>query len=268
MTNREHSVQIESTVAAIADEIDNGADFVSHADRLDGDLELAYQVQFAVMDMLASRHGASLGGRKVGFNSAAQMAHLGVDVAPTGWVRADRIVRAETLSVNSSEYNTLAYEPEIAVELGATFEARDEPYSDREIAAGIARLYPSFELVDPRGANLVAATATDIVAQDIFNAAIVLGGPGATLAELDLERLQVQVTEGDEVLLSTTGQSTQTPVEASSTMINAATTRGRAVSSGSILICGAYQAPRPITEGSVVFTLDQLGSVRIDVSPG
>lgn len=228
----------------ITDEIIDRRAFDPHADRVGTDLGLAYRIQQRVVERLgAGRADPGIGGYKIAFNKASSMDYYGIGEPCLAPVFADSIVGtgAELLG---AAYNELVIEPELIVTL--TRDLTD--WADRAaIMAAMGPVRPGFELMDVRGAFAHDPTAAQAVAQGIYNAGAVVGGPGVAIGALDLARLHTRVAIDGGVVGEAVGAAPQHPVEAVAWVAKTLAARGEQLKSGMIVLCGTHLPTRSVT---------------------
>jgi 2-keto-4-pentenoate hydratase len=139
-----------------------------------GDLVSAYEAQDALVELMAQRTGTVRAGYKIGLTSARMQAMCGIPHPIAGVVLADR-VRPSGARLDPDDYGRLGIEFEIAVRLGCDLPARNAPYAMPEIAAALDAIAPAIEIVDDRGADYGALDPLSLVADNSWNAGIVLG---------------------------------------------------------------------------------------------
>lgn len=234
---------IAALADGIADEIIDRRAFHPHADRIGDDLDLAYRVQRAVIERLKGRRAdRRVGGYKIAFNRASSMDYYRIGEPCLAPVFADSIVGtgAELLG---AAYNELVIEPELIVTL--TRDLTDG--ADRAtIMAAMGPVRPGFELMDVRGAFGHDPTAAQAVAQGIYNAGAVVGGPGIAIGALDLARLRTRVAVDGGVVGEAVGAAPQDPVEAVAWLAKTLAARGEQLKSGMIILCGTHLPTRTV----------------------
>lgn len=260
----EANSELATTLAhRVANELLEGAVFSEYQELRD-DLDLAYEVQALAMAEVAERAGTSLGGRKIGFNTAPLMELFGIDAPLTAWMRSDQIQFVDHADLSSASFRTFAYEPEMAVTLNRAFEPADTPYAMDEVRDAIATVHAAIELVDVREASVTELTAAEIVGRNILSAGALIAGPGVALDAVD-QNGKVEVAEAGEIVVSAVVADGADPVESALTMVNEATMRGLAIPEGVAMICGAFNPPRPISDTTVRFSIASVGSVSLSI---
>ena len=139
-----------------------------------GDMAAAYRVQSAFVDLLSRAPAARPAGYKIGLTSPRMQAMCGVDQPIAGVVLANRIHRSGT-TIRTSEYGRLGIEFEIAVLLGRDVPPRSSPYTMESVGDAVEGVCAAVELVDDRHADYKAFDVLSVVADNSWNAGIVLG---------------------------------------------------------------------------------------------
>lgn len=250
----------EETAAAIAAERIANAPFRGHGD-VAVDMEAAYAIQDATTPLLAAAQGG-LAGWKIAWNSAAMQAKFGVDQPHAARVFA-RDVRRGPAKLALADYRTFNIEPEITAILKAPLAGGG--HDARSVAPAVARLVPSFELLDRR--EMSPCPAPEIVANGIFNCGAVLGGPGAAPDEIDFDRLEtVLERDGAEILRAAPGWP-QHPLEALAFIANLFNGRGFTLEAGEFVLLGSHTPLIPIEAPTTMrMALSGLGDVSFEAS--
>jgi 2-keto-4-pentenoate hydratase len=134
----------------------------------------AYDAQAALVRLLAARTGAVPAGYKIGLTSVRMQAMCGIDHPIAGIMLSDR-VRPSGARLDPAEYGRLGIEFEIAVRLGRDLPAGGAPYAMVDIAAAVDAIAPAIEIVDDRAADYAGLDVLSLVADNSWNAGIVLG---------------------------------------------------------------------------------------------
>jgi 2-keto-4-pentenoate hydratase len=131
----------------------------------------AYAVQDALIKRLIARGAGEIAGWKIGLTTPAMQAMVGFATPVAGAILASRVHQTGA-TVSVSSYGRLGIESEVAVRI------RDTPppgASERAVFACIDSIAAAFELVDDRGADYAQLEACTLIADNSWNAGIVLG---------------------------------------------------------------------------------------------
>ena len=137
------------------------------------DIAAAYRVQDAYARRLMSAGNTEPGGFKIGLTTKKMQEMCGIDSPVSGYVAANRIFTAPT-TVDAREHTHLGLEFEIAVKLGRDFPFRPAPYGQGDVTQDIL-VAPGIELVDDRNCDYATLEALSLIADNSWNAGIVVG---------------------------------------------------------------------------------------------
>lgn len=132
----------------------------------------AYDIQERYVALLRGRHG-DIVGYKVGLTSAAMQTFCGIDHPIGGVVLASRVQQSGA-KVRRTDFGRLGLEFEIAVRLKSDLPATDKPWTADTIAPHIGGVCAAIELVDDRSADYSNLDVRSLVADNSWNAGIVL----------------------------------------------------------------------------------------------
>jgi len=150
-------------------------------------------------------------------------------------------------------------ECELAVRIGRELPTRGRPYTSDSVKAAIAAVMPAFELIEDRNADYKSCNALSLIADNCWNAGVVLG------AEMPWEGSLA----GIRGTLEIDGQpsregSTDDPLGALAWIANLAAERGRPLAPGMVVITGSVIPTLPIRSGDTfAFRLDGLGATSL-----
>jgi 2-keto-4-pentenoate hydratase len=177
----------EVTALMLMEAHDIGEQFVPFArERGINDVDAAYRVQDAYARRLMAAGNTQTGGFKIGLTTQKMQAMCGIDSPVSGYVAANRIHKAPA-TVDAMEYTHLGLEFEVAVKLAYDFPFRPVPYTQEELIRD-ALVAPGVELVDDRNADYATLEALSLIADNSWNAGIVVGQwqePPADLAGIE-----------------------------------------------------------------------------------
>ncbi|MGB8841299.1 MAG: fumarylacetoacetate hydrolase family protein [Aliidongia sp.] len=138
------------------------------------DLSAAYEAQDALVDLMARRSHAVPAGYKIGLTSSRMQTMCGIPHPVSGVVLSDRVLTSGA-RLDSARYGRLGIEFEIAVRLARDLPAAGAPYGMDDIAAAIDAIAPAIEIVDDRSADYDVLDPLSLVADNSWNAGIVIG---------------------------------------------------------------------------------------------
>jgi 2-keto-4-pentenoate hydratase len=158
-------------------------------ERLPGVMTLTdgYAVQQRANDLLERQLGPRAG-HKIGGTTEVMRRYINVPEPLAGEVFAGQ-VHADGATVRSSDFVRLGIETEIAVAIARDLPARAEPYGRDEISEAVGACMASIELVDDRYDDFRTIGGPTQIADNAFDAGVVLGPPRTAWQDLDLAAL-------------------------------------------------------------------------------
>lgn len=154
-----------------------------------------YAVQRALHAVLeAAGHGPRTG-HKIGCTTKVMQAYLGIDHPCAGEVFAST-AQAGGAEVPLARFHRVGVECEIAARLGADLPARARGHDRDSVAVAVDSLMAGIELVDDRYADYRTLPAPVLIADDFFNAGVVLGTAAPDWRGLDLAGIEGVMTIG------------------------------------------------------------------------
>jgi 2-oxo-3-hexenedioate decarboxylase/2-keto-4-pentenoate hydratase len=221
-------------------------------------MDEAYAAQEALAKLLIPREGP-VAGLKIAVATKIMQELMGID-RPCGGMIFERRVHASPHKLKLSDYINVVVEFELALRIGRDLPKQASPWTGETVKAAIAEVIPAFELIEDRHAVYKSTSALSMIADNCWNAGIVLGAPaaydGRSLAGIagDLE------IDGKPARHGTTDD----PLETLAWVANLAIARGRPMTAGMVVITGSVIPTLPIRAGArFVFQLAGLGSVEV-----
>jgi 2-keto-4-pentenoate hydratase len=222
----------------------------------------AYDIQDRYVALLRPGSGEPIG-YKVGLTSRAMQTFCGIDHPIGGVVLAKRELRSGA-TVHRTDYGRLGLEFEIAVRMksdmppSATTPAVVAPYVDGVCAA--------IEVVDDRAADYSHLDVRSLVADNSWNAGIVLSGFAAKWP--DLEAVRGKASQDGAPVGEGHGRDILGHPFNSVAWLNAQlTSRGGGLRKGQIVMTGScMKTVFPTAPGSFRFELEGLGAVEVHVA--
>jgi 2-keto-4-pentenoate hydratase len=157
-------------------------------------------------------------------------------------------------------YMHVVLEFELAVRVGRTLSKKATPWSRDEVRAEISEVMPAFELIEDRNAVYKETRPTTLIADNAWNAGIVLGKPVKVSPSLELNGLAGRLTTPT----GTREGRTDDPMGALAWCANLAADRGRPLEAGQVVITGSVIPTLPIALGETFrFELEGLGTIEI-----
>ncbi len=138
------------------------------------DINAAYAVQREYVHLQKQSRVSGAVGYKVGLTSPRMQQMCGIDSPIAGVVLADR-VRQTGIRLDLSGYGRLGLEFEIAVRLARDLGHDGGPVSLSDVAESVDAVCPAMEIVDDRNCDYQTLDVLSLVADNSWNAGIVLG---------------------------------------------------------------------------------------------
>lgn len=145
----------------------------------------AYAVQHALHQELQAAGLGQRVGWKIGCTNPQMQRYLGITHPAGGGVLANTVHRNHG-RFRRADFVRPGVEVEIAVRLGRTVRAADGPYHGDDLRAAIEAVMPAIEIVDDRYLDRENLDTPTLIADDFFDAAVVLGPPQKLTVDLDL----------------------------------------------------------------------------------
>jgi 2-keto-4-pentenoate hydratase len=218
----------------------------------------AYAAQDALAELLIPSEGA-VAGLKIATTTKVMQQLMGIDHPLGGMIFARRIHQSPA-TLRLADHIHVVIECELAVRVGRDLPA-GTAWSAETVAPAVAAVMPAFELIEDRRADYKQTQALSLIADNSWNAGVVLGAevpfdPARPLAGIDGQL----VINGER----RHGGRTDDPLGALAWIANLAAERGRPLTSGMVVITGSVIPTLPIRAGDrFVFTLERLGSTEI-----
>lgn len=162
-------------------------------------VEDGYRVQAAVHRLLGAQGYGRTVGHKIGCTTKVMQAYLDIDHPCAGEVFESTVFRGSA-DVPLSRFHRIGVECEIAARLSADLPADlvEGPFTREVVAEAVGSLIAGIELVDDRYESFPDFRAPVLIADDFFNAGVVLGPEVTDWRALDLATI-VGVMEIDGV---------------------------------------------------------------------
>ena len=229
-------------------------------------LDAAYRVQDRFVRLLRDGQAAAIAGYKIGLTSAAMQEMCGIGHPVHGRVLATG-VQATPGSAALSRHVHLGIEFEIAARLGRDFmlNVPAEPTADvaRDAVDAVAA---ALELVDDRNADYARLDAASLVADNAWNAGIVLGPWQSVPSDLGGRRgvLRIDGVVAEEGRVGSAGDH---PLASVAWLARELARRGGGLRRGDIVMTGSIVRTRfPSATGRWAFEVEGLGEVALSVA--
>lgn len=175
MDKSESAENAIKAAAALMDEHSRGVKFRPFASAFGiARVDSAYAVQREYVQRQMEARGVGAAGYKIGLTSKRMQDMCKIDSPVAGIVLQDR-VHPSGKSLASSAYGRLGLEFEIAVRLGRDLHPGGGILGLAEVADAVDAVAPAIEIVDDRNADYGTLDALSLIADNAWNAGIVLG---------------------------------------------------------------------------------------------
>lgn len=139
------------------------------------DAAMAYAIQDRLLDLLQESGMGRPVGYKVGLTSKTMQEFCGINEPIIGHILDSR-VHQSGVAVPVSDFVRLGVECELALLIGKSVPVLDEGADAAQLAGCVESLHASFELIEDRNADYGQLDAGSIIAENSWNAGIILGG--------------------------------------------------------------------------------------------
>lgn len=232
-----------------------------------GPLEDAYRIQDALHRLMAEAGRGEIAGWKIALTSKAMQQMTGVDQPAAGAIFS-KAVHPSPARIDLAGYHHLGVEFEVAVRLADDLPAGGAPWTRASVAGHVAACLPAFELVEDGDADYKTLDAFTLVAQNTWNAGVVLGASATEWRGVDLERAPTRCWINDRPAgEGKTGDALGHPFEAVAWLANLLNRRGRILHRGMIVMTGSSITTKfPAPGDRVRFAIDGLGEATLEVA--
>ena len=225
-----------------------------------------YAVQEALQARIAEELGA-VAGYKIALTSPAMRHLLKVD-EPFAAAIFSETVHLSPAAVRAGDFVRLGIECELAVRLDRDLPVAAAPFDRARVADAVGACMAAFELVDDRDADYGGLDLPSCIADNGWNAGVVLGAPCTDWRAKDLAaaagRLEIN---GSPAGSGRAGDVMGHPFEALAWLANFRAGRGQGLLSGAIVMTGSIVQTTYLSPGDrAVFSFDGLDAVALDVS--
>lgn len=227
-------------------------------------LDAAYAVQRHFVRLMTPRIGPPVG-YKIGLTSKRMQAMCGIDQPIAGVVLESRVHRSGVV-LPARNYGRIGLEFEVGMRLGRDLGPADAPFTMEKIASAVSAVCPAVEVVDDRRAEYKALEVASLVADNSWNAGVVLGEFRSSWPDLEgiagvvrLDGGEVDRGHGRDVL----GH----PFAPLVWLAEHLAARGEGLREGDVVLTGSLVTTRfPAKTEAYVYELEGLGSVAVTVT--
>ena len=223
----------------------------------------AYDIQQWYVALLREKCGDAVG-YKVGLTSAAMQAFCGIDHPIAGVVLASRVQQTGAI-VRRADFGRLGLEFEIAVRIKSDVPVTGMACSAETIAPHIDGVCAAIEIVDDRAADYTNLDVLSLVADNSWNAGIVLSEFATTWP--DLEGVLGRATRDHAAIGEGFGRDILGhPFNSAAWLATQLSSRGVGLKAGQVVMTGSVMKTIfPEADASYRFELAGIGSVEVQV---
>ena len=224
-----------------------------------GDLALAYDAQDVLIAHWKRERNARSAGHKIGLTTPRMQEMCGIAHPIAGTILSDRVF-ASPVTLDTTRFVRLGLESELAVRFGGAIDGAAGAPDAGTVMAAIDAVAPAFEIIEDRAADYKVLDMASLVADDSWNAGLVLGpiSPARDLADLPA-LLAINGAHSDE------GNSNDVlghPLTALSWLAGHLGARRRRIEAGEWVLTGSIVPTRfPRPGDDYAFTIEGLGTV-------
>lgn len=221
----------------------------------------AYDIQDKYVALLGRGNGEPVG-YKVGLTSATMQTFCGIDHPIAGVVLASRLHRSGAQAL-LKDFGRLGLEFEIAVRIKSDIPAA---FTAETIAPHIGGVCAAIELVDDRAADYANLDVRSLVADNSWNAGIVLSE--FKTAWPDLAAARGRAAKGGDLIGEGYGRDIlEHPFNSVAWLATQLASRGATLKAGEVVMTGSMmKTVFPTEDGHYRFEIEGLGFVEVQVS--
>ncbi len=224
----------------------------------------AYAVQREYLALRTPARGPARAGYKIGLTSPAMQAMCHHDAPVAGVVFRDG-VHASGAQLSAASCVRFGIEFEIAVRLGRDLPSRGAPLSLTDVQGAVDAVAPAIEIVDDRGCDYAKLDVFSLVADNAWNAGIVLGEFQPRWPELADVVGQVFVDDDPGVRHEGRGRDALGhPLLAVTWLANHLASQGEHLRAGEVVMTGSIVTTKfPLAPCRYRFAVSGLGAVEL-----
>jgi 2-keto-4-pentenoate hydratase len=225
------------------------------------DTQEAYAAQTAFHALAAPSRGV-VAGMKIATTTKVMQALMGIDHPCGGAIFANTIHKSPT-RLRCADFVNLRIECEIAVRLSADM-AGVAHFTPANVRPLVAEAMPAFELIEDRNAVYRETRALSMIAENCWNAGVVVAPPVKFGNGFDIDALQGRLAINGKPVAEGRADG---PLAALAWLANLAMERGKPIRKGMVVITGSLVATASVSPGDIaVFAIDGLGEARLELT--
>lgn len=224
----------------------------------------AYDIQDRFVSLLRAEHGSTIG-YKVGLTSAPMQTFCGINHPIAGVVLAKRLHRSG-ITVRPEHFGRLGLEFEIAVRIKSDVAPGPAPHTAQTIQPYIDGVGAAIELVDDRSADYANLDVRSLVADNSWNAGIVLSDFAATWPDLEAA-LGTATKDGSPIGEGHGRDILGHPFNSVAWLAGHLASRGERLKGGQVVMTGSMmKTVFPSERASYRFDIEKIGAVEVHVA--
>ena len=225
----------------------------------------AYKIQDFYHELTSSDNG-DLIGYKIALTSETMQQMVGFGHPCSGALFSKGRFKSPSL-VNSTNYVRLGAECEIAVTIAEDIPCGNVLYDEKSISKFIKSIAPALELIEDRDADYSNLYFMDVIADNTWNAGIVLGPEVTNISQLELISSVGVMSINDNVIdQGTGGDVLGHPFKALAWLANHMIEREKPLLRDMIIMTGSIVRTKFLNKGDQVkYEFEGLGSVHLSV---
>lgn len=224
-----------------------------------GTVDQAYEAQEALQALWTPVKGP-VHGLKIATTTKVMQELMGIDHPCGGMIYENTITQSPATLVMADHMHAVI-ECELAVRVSRALPAKAAPYTRDEVRGAVGSVMAAFEIIEDRNAVYKETDARSLIADNAWNAGIVIGAETAAPADMELDGVAGTVTRNGSALAS---GATDDPMGALAWVANLAAGRGRPLQEGMIVITGSVVPTFAIAAGDEIgFSLAGVGEARL-----
>lgn len=222
----------------------------------------AYTVQEELRKLWEPLYGP-VGGLKIAVTTKVMQELMGIN-HPCGGMIYSRNIHASPYTLSLGRHMHVVVEFELAVRVGRTLARKASPWTREEVRAEVSEAMAAYELIEDRHAVYKETKPTTLIADNAWNAGIVLGKAVAVPKSMNLDGLPARL----DMPTGTREGRTDDPMGALAWCANLAAERGRPLEAGQVVITGSVIPTLPIAAGErFTFAIEGIGSAILEARP-
>ncbi len=223
----------------------------------------AYAVQERLHQVLGARGQGVIAGHKIGCTTAVMQTFLCIPNPCAGGVLSSAVHHRGAVFAHQ-DFLRVGVECEIVVWMEDDLPLAPVPFDRDNVAVAVGACSAGMEVVDDRYVDYKSLDTPTLIADDFFDAAVVIGEPYRDWRSLDLSALGGVTRINDREVGRGRGADVMGhPLEALAWLANSLAQRGQFLRKGHFVFTGSLVETKWVSRGDrVVMNVDRLGSVE------